>query len=124
MADHIRTIPQRMFDMGTYREGQEITPECNSIGCAIGHCTVLDPNPDDIPRWGGGRIEYGWWSFNFTRLGVNQQKWCFDSHWTLADNSPEGAALRIEWLLSHGLPKDWRRQMIGKAPLCYTASGN
>jgi hypothetical protein len=119
MADFIRTIPQEAFDMGAFRKGQKITPECDSVGCVIGHCTVLDPNPDEIPRWhDGGMIEYDEWSLNFTGLDV-EWDWCFNSDWTLADNSPKGAALRIEWLLNHGLPEDWREQMIGEAPPCY-----
>ena len=49
--------------------------------------------------------------------------WCFSSRWADIDNTPTGAALRIEWLLNHGLPKDWRKQMVGEAPLCYYEGG-
>ena len=119
MADHLRTIPQRMFDMRFYREGQEITPKCNSVGCAIGHCTVLDPNPDAIPRNRDGIIDYMEWSLNFADFNGSEWNWCFDTSWVLVDNTPKGAALRIEWLLNHGLPEDWYEQLEGNAPLCY-----
>ena len=119
MADHIRTIPQEAFNMEGYRKGQDLTIKCDSVGCAVGHCPVLDPNPDKIPRHKDGGIDYTEWSFNFTGLDINQWAWCFSTDWTDADNTPEGAALRIEWLLSHGLPEDWYEQLKGMAPLCY-----
>jgi len=119
MANHIRKIPQELFDMRIFREGQLITPKCNSAGCAVGHCTVLDPNPDGIPRFGDGEINFVKWSEIFTSLNDYQWNWCFSWDWRLRDNTPEGAALRIEWLLKKGLPRNWKSQMIGKAPLCY-----
>jgi len=124
MADHIRKIPREVFDMELFRIGQDLTIKCDSVGCAIGHCPVLDPNPDTIPRCGDGSIDYTTWSFNFTGLNVEQWSWCFSGGWTDVDNTPKGAALRIEWLLNHGLPEDSYEQMEGDSPLCYTTSTN
>ena len=118
MADHIRTIPQGVFDMEGFREGQHITPECDSVGCVLGHCVGLDPNPDGIARWEDEGINFFKWSANFTGLSVGWA-WCFSGKWVRTDNTPKGAALRIEWLLKHGLPKDWYEQLKGMAPLCY-----
>jgi len=103
--------------MYSYRKGQDITPECNSVGCIIGHCTALDPNP--LPRWGEGGIRFCDWAVKFTELVGDEWKWCFSSKWLTTDNTPEGAALRIEWLLNNGLPENWVEQMNGTAPLCY-----
>jgi len=119
MPPFIRTIPKDKFDMMSFREGQSKTPECKSVGCVIGHCTVLDPNP--LPRNRFSRISFYEWSENFTGLAKfgHEWRWCFDSNWVDTDNTPNGAALRIEWLLNHGLPKDWYEQMNGFNPLCY-----
>ena len=46
-------------------------------------------------------------------------QWLFCAPWTKIDNTPEGAALRIEWLLKNGLPENWQEQMCGLDPLCY-----
>ena len=119
MADHIRTIPQGVFDMEDYRKGQHIKPECDSVGCAVGHCPVLDPNPNEIPRLEDGCIDYMEWSMAFTGLNDAEWLWCFDPGWRETDNKPEGAALRIEWILNHGLPEDWYEQLQREAPLCY-----
>jgi hypothetical protein len=118
MVEHIRTIPQEMFDMSDYRNGQAKTPECDSVGCVLGHCTVLDPSP--LPRKGfGSSIDFHAWSDGFTGLIGNEWGWCFSGGWIGTDNTPEGAALRIEWLLKNGLPKDWCEQLLGYSPLCY-----
>lgn len=45
--------------------------------------------------------------------------WLCHVLWEKVDNTREGAALRIDYLLDTGLPEDWRDQMNGKSPLCY-----
>ena len=126
MADHLKTnvLPEN-FDMETYRGDDDFSdPVCGSVGCTVGTCTVLDAenvienftDPD-------GRIEFGDWSEDFTGLlGVEYEEewaWCFYSKWKTADNTPTGAALRIEWLLKYGLPENWKNQMRGREKLCY-----
>ena len=118
MAAHMRTIPQEMFDIISFRKGQEVTPECDSIGCTIGICTVLDSKP--LPMKSYGAIDFHTWSIGFTGIDDDERDWCFAPDWIDADNTPLGAALRIEWLLDHGLPEDMDSQINGKAPLCYT----
>ena len=117
MPPHIRTIPKEMFDMRSYRRGQIKTPECDSVGCVLGHCTVLDPEP--LPMEADGAIIFFRWSIKFTGLQYGEWDWCFSAYWSETDNTTEGAALRIEWVLEKGLPKDWYQQMFGESPLCY-----
>jgi hypothetical protein len=120
MADHIRTVPQDMFHMQYFRLSKEDTHECNSVGCGIGHCTILDPKP--LPRVDRCRnIDFKKWSERFTGIDYEDVKWmwCFAGSWFDIDNTPTGAADRIEWLLNHGLPEDWEEQLSGQAPLCY-----
>jgi len=121
MAAHIRTIPQDRFEMGVFRPYYDyVAQECFTVGCVIGHCTALD-NPGNIPRHKDGDIDFRGWSVSFTGLSLNSScwYWCFSSNWEDVDNTPEGAARRIEWLVENGLPANWHSQMSGRAPLCY-----
>jgi hypothetical protein len=122
MADYIRTVPREKFDMLEFRGGEGKKAECDSVGCVIGHCTVLDAENikarfTDVD----GEIRFAIWSEEFTGLSLHRSgwDWCFSADWIYIDNTPEGAALRIEWLIENGLPEDADEQMIGAAKLCY-----
>lgn len=124
MAHHIRTVPQEKFSMDDFRPfticyyGWDKT-ECDTVGCVIGHCTILSSEP--LPRTDDGIIKFKLFSELFTGLPVHGPAWCwcFSGLWENTDNTPTGAALRIEWLLNNGLPENWKAQMNGEAPLCY-----
>lgn len=121
MSDYIRTIPIKKFNMRIYRKGKgskALTHECQSIGCVVGHCTVLDSKPLPLRN---NAIDFLNWSSDFTgiRFSKPEWDWCFSALWVHRDNTPEGAALRIEWLLKNGLPEDLDEQMYGEGPLCY-----
>lgn len=125
MADYIATIPQEKFDMTWFREDEyKYTHECNSVGCVIGHCTVLD-DWDNIPKEKNGEIDFVEWAEEFTGLdaissfGFTEWLWCFSGSWAGIDNTPIGASKRIMWLIEHGLPEDGFEQMVGKNKLCY-----
>jgi len=119
MADYIETIPQEKFNMATYRTGESIKHECDTVGCVIGHCTVLDKNP--LPMDYIGDIAFYAWSKEFTGLDPDSSEWAylFASEWEDMDNTPTGAASRIRHFLENGLPQDGREQMEGYAPLSY-----
>jgi len=119
MADYIETIPQEKFNMRLYRWGEKVNSECGSVGCVVGHCTVLDKNP--LPLYKSGNINFYAWSREFTGLGPlsDETAYLFASGWEAFDNTPTGAAKRIRHFLEHGLPQDWRMQMKGRAPLSY-----
>ena len=125
MANHLKTsvIPKN-FDMGQYRDDDDdiSNPECGSVGCTIGTCTVLDvENVMNNFRFPDGEIKFLSWSVDFTGLlgGKAEWDWCFGSTWSKTDNTPTGAALRIEWLLKYGLHENWNCQMYGREELCY-----
>jgi len=121
MADYIETIPQEKFDMSAYRTGQRTAHECDSVGCVVGHCTVLDKNP--LPMNGLYNIDFLAWSRKFTGLDSysdnNKCHYLFSFFWTAVDNTPVGTAKRIRYIIEHGLPEDWYEQMHGRAPLSY-----
>ena len=119
MADYIETIPQDRFDMRLFRTGEKEKHECGSLGCVIGHCTILDENP--LPLDYLGDINFYAWSRKFTGLDTSSSEWAylFSSDWDAADNTPKGATKRIRYFLENGLPEDWREQMEDNAPLSY-----
>ena len=118
MADYIETVPQDKFDVERFRTGQIKYHECDSVGCVIGHCTVLDKNPLPMDC---GRIIFYAWARDFAGLNPNSSEWkyLFSLHWTAVDNTPTGAAKRIRYFIKNGLPKDWYKQILGNAPLSY-----
>jgi len=126
MAKYIAEVPQEKFNMFDFRTGDKSTIECNSVGCVIGHCTVLE-NLEELEKFrtlGPKNIDFDFdsWSAVFTGLPSNEDKWgwCFGYSWVYSDNTPKGAAQRIVYLVNHGLPTNWERQMKGLDTLCYT----
>jgi len=115
MAEYLLTIPPEMFDMLHFRDRCETTAKCGTVGCVLGHCTVLDPNPELIPLYDNGGIHFGEWSEKFTGLPVGSDKWnfCFSHQWAEFDNTPKGASDRILMLLDSGIPSDWEDRMLG-----------
>jgi hypothetical protein len=119
MADHIETVPQELFDMELIRKGDTKTRKCNSVGCIIGHSTVLDKNP--LPRLIYGSINFLAWSKKFTgiRFLSDEGRFLFASAWQSIDNTPVGAAKRIRYFVKNGLPENWLKIMYGENPLPY-----
>lgn len=120
MADHIETIPEEKFDVEIYREvNNHDTHECESVGCTIGHCTVLD-KWENIPLTLYYDIDYNQWSKQFTGITkMSEWEYLFGCDWKDVDNTPTGAAKRIRNFVENGLPEDWDEQMHGTAPLSY-----
>ena len=125
MADHLKNnVNQDNFDMYEYRtDDYDLSnPVCGSVGCTVGTCTVLDvENVMNNFIKSNGKIDFGAWSEDFTGMYWTEAEWgwCFHSKWKTTDNTPTGAALRIEWLLNHGLPENWESQIFRKEELCY-----
>jgi len=119
MADYIETVLQRNFNMRIFRTGQRTAHECGSVGCVIGHCTILDERPLPMNRF--DNIDFDAWSFDFTGLKPNSDEWdyLFSSDWETIDNTPTGAAKRIRYFLKNGLPRNSYKQILGSAPLSY-----
>jgi hypothetical protein len=121
MADFIETVPQDKFDMSEFRNDNiqdMVEPKCNSVGCIVGHCTILDN--EDLPRTYLGDIDFWEWSEKF--IGTdNLMVWSYLFHqvWHKIDNTPTGAAKRIRYYVANGLPENWKDQMSGEAPLSY-----
>lgn len=119
LAEYLEKLPvdYRNFDMMLYSSRARFAApqtSCGSVGCAIGH------GPDaNIPA-----LKNEDWTKYSSRAFIpstqySMWRWCFSPEWAFVDNTPQGAAKRIRWLLAKGLPEDWYDQMSGYLPLCY-----
>lgn len=101
LADYLlRPKLEASFDMNEYAENG-YTPHmtCGSVGCAVGH----GPYAGILPL--AGEL---WHQYSDRAFGADTVEWCFSSTWRRYDNTPEGAAHRILYLLKHGKPpKEW-----------------
>lgn len=104
MIDHLSTVPEDKFDMGSFRSSYHDrgNTECNSVGCVIGHCTILAP--ELVIKRMDGTIQFCNWSKKFTGLDIdtNEWDWCFSGLWDAVDNTIKGAQQRIKYLLNGG----------------------
>ena len=89
------------FNMQTYSDAAHslLTPDCGSVGCAVGHGPYAGISKDPEETW----AEYTERAFD---LDMNEFRWCFSGLWAQYDNTPEGAAARIRYLLKNGAPPD------------------
>lgn len=117
IANYIETIPQEKFDMDSYRTGDQRAVECNSVGCVIGHSTVLFPEivakhrvkEDSLWKY---NILFTSFSDEVTGLEDVEWRWCFSYIWSDIDNTPTGAAKRIRMLVNgevtRNMLNEWR----------------
>ena len=99
-------VPEENINMMNFRIGDEISHECKSVGCIIGHCVILD-DYKNIPFNYYGKIDFEEWSGNFTELipySINWL-WCFGGLWP---NNKEQILLRLKYFIKNKKPpKDW-----------------
>lgn len=102
LANYLEGPLVAKFDMSTYDSyyGVLSSTNCGTVGCALGHGPYAGIEKDYDDSWG----EYC--DINFD-LSKSEWSWCFDSLWSLIDNTPIGASKRIKYLLSNGLPKQF-----------------
>ncbi len=83
------------FDMSKYSSDYWLKTECGSVGCAVGHGPYAG-----IPK------QYSEdWDVYSNRVFIDRgmsSEWCFGLFWKNIDNSAQGAAKRIRYLLKHG----------------------
>lgn len=104
--------------------------ECGTAACAVGHYAVMigwDASSEGVkpktmtPEWeaeykrnSGAIGRMSWCDFTTNIIGVDASEdeahlfaWLFASRWEGYDNSPLGAALRIDYFLEHGIPNSF-----------------
>lgn len=133
LADGLRGPLVAEFDMGAFvysRSDQlqheddvesvadfcSTNPGCGTAACAAGHATYLvtPKRPDETFHNYCKRV------FDVDPLECGGPwDWCFSAGWSYVDNTPAGAADRIDWMLINGVPSDCEEQLRDGAPLCY-----
>lgn len=89
--------------------------DCGTSGCAVGWAPYFGIKK----KWDESWMDFSRRAFIPMR-DIVQWEWCFSGDWYYVDNSREGAAKRIIYMLQYGVPVDWYKQMAKEAPLCYT----
>ena len=108
LADYLETVPQSAFDMESFEE----ETDCGTVACAVGHGPAAGfPKP----------VLEAWTSYSSREFAPDSPAWdwCFFGRWSETDNTPQGAAARIRYMLEHGVPENYEEQMCGDEPLSY-----
>lgn len=92
---------------------------CGAVACALGHGIAAGvKNWKKFDEWNA----YGHHYFGLEGWS-DEWEWCFSGDWHYRDNTPQGAALRIKWLLEKGLPNNHVDQLYNEeVSLCYLES--
>lgn len=133
LSAYLRTRDDEMFNMSHFAASpgrvnlQPDSPEvhqCGTVCCAAGSGPAAG-----VPA----RPDESWRTYTLRAFGADIYDdesetpagalfdWLFDGDWRDRDNTPVGAAARIDWFLVYGLPGDIDEQRRGAAPLCYRA---
>lgn len=107
--EHMKTVSKHNFDMSSWRQGQEPTPECSTVGCIVGHCTILSDTP--LPRLLNGSINFPTWSYKFFDLNdsdLDDKIWnfLFSSSWSESQPSLKQAIRRMKYIYKHSTPPE------------------
>jgi hypothetical protein len=91
------------FDMSAYAEDPWSKRDtiCGTVGCAAGMGPFAGIKKKRVEDWDDycGRV--------FLESASREWDWCFGSSWQDIDNTPKGAARRIQYLLDKGVPDDF-----------------
>ena len=103
------------FDMSEYCDmNSDHTISCGTAGCAIGWGPFFGIKKYMAESF----FQYQQRCFTKDESG-SIFDYLFSGHWHYVDNTKRGAGLRIKYYLEHGLPEDWKEQMLGQVLLTY-----
>lgn len=126
LAAYLESLPAdyQHFGMATFCENHGMTfervnhaPEptdCGTVACAVGHGPAAGlPAIEDDEGMGEDWYDY---SDRVFELTDPEWMWCFCGAWKATDNTHQGAAKRIRYMLEHGAPENADDQAWGEAP--------
>lgn len=89
IIDHYEKYNFKNFDDGTYLN------ECGTVACALGHGPAAGIEVGDSTNWYAYGLKF------IEENSSNEQVWgfLFSVEWVKIDNTPQGAAKRIYWIL-------------------------
>jgi hypothetical protein len=108
LAAYLRGPLKARFDMSFLYWGHD---ECGSVGCAVGHGPLAGIERREREQW----VKYACRAFRADGADFMVWHWCFDGFWWTFDNTPDGAADRIDYMLANGIPDDFeepRKQWV------------
>ena len=93
--------PKQVYDRALNADTQ-----CGTVACACGHGPMagIKPRPHDTG--------WGTYSDQFTCGSVHAMTFFFAGDWSAFDNTPQGAAKRMEYALQHGIPESDRSEWV------------
>jgi hypothetical protein len=95
----IAEIPSSSEDGPEPIDAAKFFKNCGAVGCALGHGPAAGIKAH---AW------EDWFSYCQRVFGFDDQSagwsWAFDESWRELDNTPQGAALRIFYMLDFGIP--------------------
>ena len=114
LANHLESLPEDYEHFGMQNffivesdenlghfpdvvKNSEALSHCGTVACAVGHGPFIGIEP----------LEGEYWTTYSERVfikNVREWEWCFSGEWRKLDNTPHGAAKRIQVLLRKGLP--------------------
>lgn len=112
LADYLAALPADYthFDMGHWHTGEKETDppttRCGTVACAAGHGPAAGILPLDNHILVDDSIDWFAYTEDLFELDFESREhvWCFGGGWSLHDNTPQGAAKRIRYLIHHGRP--------------------
>ncbi len=86
--------------------------KCKTVACSLGHAVYVN----GLPKANHGR---SWASYSRDLFGLNlngaEWYWCFSKYWKDIDNTPQGAAKRILYLIDNPRLTKWDKNINLKA---------
>lgn len=112
--------PTAAFGMGRFfnDELDKTAHQCGTSACAVGHYAIMrEFECTEVSVIDKNLCELSWHKFSEEHIGVashNEQApiwdWLFSGRWQVYDDTPLGAAARIEYFLENGVPDEFTRQ--------------
>jgi len=102
---HMKSVNKAHFTMSTFIDNKyEVFNECNSTGCTVGHCSVLEKNKEKYMSTlytGQQTFKYADWSEDFFEITVESALWdfMFSEFWC---SSKKQAIRRMKYVLKYG----------------------
>lgn len=129
LAGYLLRLPKNYsrFNMNIYHSGDDerVPPKnCNAIACALGHSLDVGFKPVAYPELYDNLVDWTATANKHFLSGDDKQQddeymWLFAGNWARTDDTPHGAAMRMCWLITNGLPDNYLKQLNGIDPLCY-----
>lgn len=95
--DSTKIAPREMRDV--------LRTDCSTAACAVGHAAAIFPVEESEDWWDFSKRTFGVTNRASSCMSKDAFEFMFGYMWKYVDNSPRGAAQRIIFTLSEGVPE-------------------